>query len=157
MKILIVGGVAGGGVSAARLRRLSEDNEITIFERGDHISYANCGLPYYVGGVIEDGEDLLLQTPESFYARFHVQVRLRHEVISVLPDKKQVWCGTCRNGENTWRSMTHCAFTRRKSHQSLWRECRYPAHCGGCVFPARLVRKRSDGKGFGDWRRVYRP
>ena len=90
MKILIVGGVAGGASAAARLRRLSEDNEITIFERGDHISYANCGLPYYVGGVIEDEEDLLLQTPESFYARFHVQVRLRHEVISVLPDKKQV-------------------------------------------------------------------
>ena len=90
MKILVIGGVAGGATAAARMRRLSEDSEIIIFERGDHISYANCGLPYYVGGVIEDGEDLLLQTPESFYARFHVQVRLHHEVLSVLPDKKQV-------------------------------------------------------------------
>lgn len=157
MKILIVGGVAGGASAAARLRRLSEDNEITIFERGDHISYANCGLPYYVGGVIEDEEDLLLQTPESFYARFHVQVRLRHEVISVLPDKKQVLVRDLQKRREYLESMTHCAFTRRKSHQSLWGECRYPAHCGGCAFPARLVRKRPDGKGSGDWRRVYRP
>lgn len=89
MKILVVGGVAGGATTSARLRRLSEDNKIIIFERGDHISYANCGLPYYVGGVIEDGEELLLQTPESFYSRFRIRVRLRHEVISVLTDKKQ--------------------------------------------------------------------
>ena len=90
MKILIVGGVAGGATAAARLRRLSEDNEIIMFERGDHISFANCGLPYYVGGVIGNESDLLLQTPESFSARFNVQVRTHHDVIFVLPDKKQI-------------------------------------------------------------------
>lgn len=90
MKILVVGGVAGGATASARLRRLSEESEIIIFERGDHISYANCGLPYYVGGVIEDREELLLQTPESFYSRFRIRVRLQHEVISVSTDKKQL-------------------------------------------------------------------
>ena len=85
MKILIVGGVAGGATAAARLRRLSEDNEIIMFERGDHISFANCGLPYYVGGVIGNESDLLLQTPESFSARFNVQVRTHHDVILALP------------------------------------------------------------------------
>lgn len=89
MKILIVGGVAGGATAAARLRRLSEDNEIIMFERGDHISFANCGLPYYVGGVIGNESDLLLQTPESFSARFNVQVRTHHDVIFVLPDKSK--------------------------------------------------------------------
>ena len=70
MKIVIVGGVAGGATAAARIRRLDERAEIIIFERSGFISYANCGLPYYIGGVIADKEDLTLQTPESFYRRF---------------------------------------------------------------------------------------
>ena len=70
MKIVIVGGVAGGATAAARIRRLNEHAEIIIFERSGFISYANCGLPYYIGGVIEDKEDLTLQTPESFFRRF---------------------------------------------------------------------------------------
>lgn len=67
MKIIIVGGVAGGATTAARLRRLDENAEIILFERGNHISFANCGLPYYIGDVIKEREELLLQTPKSFF------------------------------------------------------------------------------------------
>ena len=82
-KIIIVGGVAGGATAAARLRRLNEHAEIIMFERGEHISFANCGLPYHIGGVIADREDLLLQTPESFRRRFNVDVRVQSEVLSI--------------------------------------------------------------------------
>ena len=70
MKVIIVGGVAGGATAAARIRRLDEHAEITVFERSGYISYANCGLPYYIGDVITDPEELTLQTPESFFKRF---------------------------------------------------------------------------------------
>lgn len=83
MKVVIVGGVAGGATAAARLRRLNETAEIVVFERSGFISYANCGLPYYIGGVIEDEAELTLQTPESFYERFRVQVKVRHEVTAI--------------------------------------------------------------------------
>ena len=89
-KILIVGGVAGGASAAARLRRLDEKAEIIMFERGKYISFANCGLPYYIGGEIQSREDLLLQTPESFKRRFNVDVRVRNEVTQIYPDKKQI-------------------------------------------------------------------
>ena len=89
-KYLIVGGVAGGATTAARLRRLDESAEIIMFERGEHISYANCGLPYYVGGVITERENLLLQTPESFKARLNVDVRVKNEVISIDSANKSV-------------------------------------------------------------------
>ena len=79
MKVVIVGGVAGGATAAARIRRLNEQAEIVVFERSGYISYANCGLPYYIGGVIEDPADLTLQTPESFFSRFRVQMKVRHE------------------------------------------------------------------------------
>ncbi|WP_295891050.1 FAD-dependent oxidoreductase [uncultured Vibrio sp.] len=82
-KILIVGGVAGGASAAARARRLSEDAEIIMFERGSFVSFANCGLPYHIGGDIKDRSKLLLQTPESFLARFNVDVRVMNEVISI--------------------------------------------------------------------------
>ena len=72
MKVIIVGGVAGGATAAARLRRLDETAEIVVFERSGYVSYANCGLPYYIGGVITDKEELTLQTPESFWQRFRV-------------------------------------------------------------------------------------
>lgn len=83
MKVVIVGGVAGGATAAARLRRLDETAEIVVFERSGFISYANCGLPYYIGGVIEDEAELTLQTLESFYERFRVQVKVRHEVTAI--------------------------------------------------------------------------
>ena len=89
-KVLIVGGVAGGASCAARLRRLDEDAEIIMFERGDYISFANCGLPYHISGEIEDREELILQTKESFNERFDVDVRLKNEVIKINKDKKEV-------------------------------------------------------------------
>ena len=73
----------GGATAAARLRRLNEFCEIILFERGEHISYANCGLPYHIGGVIEDSGQLILQTPESFKARFNIDVRVKSEVVSL--------------------------------------------------------------------------
>lgn len=90
MKIVIVGGVAGGATAATRLRRLDEKADITIFERSGFISYANCGLPYYIGGVIEDEEELTLQTPNSFWNRFRIKVNVRHEVTSINADRKTV-------------------------------------------------------------------
>lgn len=89
-KVLIVGGVAAGASAAARLRRLREDIDIVIFERGEYISFANCGLPYYVGDVIQDRETLLLQTPEKMKDRFNIDVRINSEVIEVNPQNKSV-------------------------------------------------------------------
>lgn len=100
MKILIVGGVAGGASAAARLRRLDEHAEIIMFERGDYISFANCGLPYYIGGEITEKESLTLQTPESFNARFNVDVRIGSEVVSIDPSAKTVTVRS-RKGEYT--------------------------------------------------------
>lgn len=89
-KILIVGGVAGGASTAARLRRLDENAEIIIFEKGEYISYANCGLPYYIGDTIKDRDALLVQKPEVMQSRFNVDIRLTNEVISINKEKKQV-------------------------------------------------------------------
>ena len=90
MRILIVGGVAGGASAAAKARRLSETAEIILFERGEHISFANCGLPYHIGGDIQDREALLVQTPESMTNRFAIDVRVHTEVIAINPEKKWV-------------------------------------------------------------------
>ncbi|MDC7233080.1 MAG: CoA-disulfide reductase [Spirochaetales bacterium] len=90
MKVLIIGGVAGGATTAARLRRLDESAEITIFERGAYISYANCGLPYYIGGTIAERERLFVQTPQSFSELLNVTVKVRHEVININRDSKTV-------------------------------------------------------------------
>ncbi|MEA4891219.1 MAG: FAD-dependent oxidoreductase [Peptococcaceae bacterium] len=90
MKVVIIGGVAGGASAAARLRRLDEQAKIVLFERGEYISYANCGLPYYVGGEISDKKALTLQTPESFKSRFRVDVRIRQEVIAIKAEEKRV-------------------------------------------------------------------
>ena len=90
MKVLIVGGVAGGAGAAARLRRNDEQAEIILFEKGAFISFANCGLPYFIGGAITDRGQLQLQTPEAFRARFHVDVRVMHEVTGVDSASKTV-------------------------------------------------------------------
>ena len=90
MKIVIIGGVAGGMSAATRLRRLMEDAEILIFEKGPFVSFANCGLPYYVSGEIANRDSLLVQTPESLKARFQLDVRPLHEVVAIEPDKKTV-------------------------------------------------------------------
>lgn len=99
MKIVIVGGVAGGATAAARIRRLDENAEILVFERSGYISYANCGLPYYIGDVITDPQDLTLQTPESFFTRFRVTMKVRHEVTALHPDRKTVSVKNLETGE----------------------------------------------------------
>ncbi|MGL4773149.1 MAG: DsrE/DsrF/DrsH-like family protein [Clostridium sp.] len=98
-KVLIVGGVAGGASTAARLRRLDENIEIVMFERGEHISFANCGLPYYIGETITDREKLLVQTPEKMNARFNIDVRTFSEVISIDADNKKVIVRSKNDGE----------------------------------------------------------
>ena len=99
MKTIIIGGVAGGATAAARLRRLDEKVEIIILERGEYVSFANCSLPYYVGGVITDREDLTLQTPQSFKSRFNIDVRVLNEAVKINPDTKTVTVKNLRTGE----------------------------------------------------------
>lgn len=103
-KYLIVGGVAGGATTAARLRRLDEQAEIIMFERGEYISYANCGLPYYVGNVITERDRLFVQTPESFKARLNVDVRVQQEVIGIDRKNKSV---TVRNADGSEYAETY--------------------------------------------------
>lgn len=99
-KVLIVGGVAGGASTAARLRRMDENAEIIMFERGDYISFANCGLPYYIGGAIEDREELLIQTPEAMNERFRIDVRVKSEVIAINREEKTVTVNKVETGES---------------------------------------------------------
>jgi CoA-disulfide reductase len=100
MKVLIIGGVAGGASAAARLRRLDEKCEIILFERGEHISFANCGLPYYIGEVIKEKEKLLVQTPQAMKQRFNIDVRVFSEVVSIDPQKKEVKVHDLKNGKS---------------------------------------------------------
>jgi NADPH-dependent 2,4-dienoyl-CoA reductase/sulfur reductase-like enzyme/peroxiredoxin family protein/rhodanese-related sulfurtransferase/TusA-related sulfurtransferase len=102
--IVIVGGVAGGASAAARARRLSEEAEITLFERGSDISFANCGMPYYIGGAIPDRQRLLVQTPESLYKRFRINVRTDTEVIRIDPAEKKVYARNLKTREETVHS-----------------------------------------------------
>ena len=99
MKVVIVGGVAGGATAAARIRRLDEGAEIVVFERSGYISYANCGLPYYIGDVIADPNALTLQTPASFMSRFRVDMRVQHEVTAIHPEDKTVAVKNLLTGE----------------------------------------------------------
>ena len=99
MKVIIVGGVAGGATAAARIRRRNEHAEIIVFEKSGYISYANCGLPYYIGDVITDPEELTLQTPESFFRRFRIHMKIHHEVVSIHPDRKTVSVKNLETGE----------------------------------------------------------
>ena len=98
-RILIVGGVAGGASAAARARRLSEEAEIILFERGPHVSFANCGLPYHIGGVIQDRKRLLVQTPESLSARFDLDVRVNTEIVAIDPRTRQVTARHAKTGK----------------------------------------------------------
>ncbi len=99
MKVVIVGGVAGGATAAARIRRLDEQAEIIVFERSGFVSYANCGLPYYIGGVITEEAELTLQTPESFWSRFRIKVKTNHEVTAVHVSEKTVRVKDLTTGE----------------------------------------------------------
>ena len=99
MKTVIIGGVAGGASAAARLRRLDESADIIMLERGDYVSFANCGLPYYIGGVITDKNNLTLQTPQSFRSRFNIDVRVNSEAIKIDPESKTVTVKNLKSGE----------------------------------------------------------
>lgn len=99
MKVLIVGGVAGGMSAATRLRRLAEDAEIIVFEQGPHVSYANCGLPYHIGEVIPQQRDLLLQTPKSLHDRFRLDVRVNNRVTKINPAEKSIEVTNLKSGE----------------------------------------------------------
>jgi NADPH-dependent 2,4-dienoyl-CoA reductase/sulfur reductase-like enzyme len=101
-RVIIVGGVAGGASAAARARRLSEEADIILLERGEHISFANCGLPYHIGGVIEDREKLLVQTPEAFRRRFRIDVRVRNEAIAIDREKREVAIRNLTGGYKTY-------------------------------------------------------
>ena len=99
MRYLIVGGVAGGATVAARLRRLDEKAEITIFEKGEYISYANCGLPYYIGNVIPERDQLFVQTVEGITSRYDIDIRIRTEVLSINREEKSILVKNLSNGE----------------------------------------------------------
>ena len=98
-KVVIIGGVAAGASAAARLRRLDENAQIIMVERGEYISFANCGLPYYVGGVIKKRERLLIQTPRSMFKRFNIDVRNLSEVEQIKPQDKEIIIRNLADGE----------------------------------------------------------
>lgn len=100
MKTIIIGGVAGGASAAARLRRLDETAEIIVLERGEYVSFANCGLPYYIGGVITNQNHLTLQTPESFWSRFRIDVRVNSEAVKINPETKTVTVHNLKSGKS---------------------------------------------------------
>ena len=98
-KVVIIGGVAGGASTAARLRRLDENMEIIMFEKGPHISFSNCCLPYYLSGKVEDDKNLVLMTPEKFYKQYRIDARTSTEVISINRDRKEITVRNILNNE----------------------------------------------------------
>ena len=121
MKVLIIGGVAAGATTAARLRRLNKDVEMIVFEKGNYVSYANCGLPYYVSGEIQGKDDLLLMTPQLFYDRFQIDVRVASEVTAIHPENKSISVYNHMTGEtyeeknwNLWPDTEIKSFQRIK-------------------------------------------
>ena len=111
MKYLVIGGVAGGATVAARLRRLDEDAQIVLFERGEYVSYANCGLPYYIGGEINDRKKLFVQTVQGFIDRFRIDIRTEQEVVAIHPDKKTVDVKNLETGETYSESYDKLALS----------------------------------------------
>ena len=161
MKIVIIGGVAGGASAAARLRRLDEQAEIVVFERTGYMSYANCGLPYYIGGVIRDEADLTLQTPESFYARFRINVRVRQEVTSIDRAAKTVSVRPLDGGSPYTEHYDKLILSPGASGEAAaarrrQRPCLYTAHGGGHAASPRAgdVRRKRLGRDRG--RRLHR-
>jgi NADPH-dependent 2,4-dienoyl-CoA reductase/sulfur reductase-like enzyme len=127
-RILIVGGVAGGASAATRARRLSEDAEIVLFERGPDVSFANCGLPYHVGGAIRDRKRLLVQTPEGLYARYEIDVRVNTEVVAIDRQAREVVARDLRGGREYRQPYDALVLSpgcrRRGRRQAHRRSCR---------------------------------
>ena len=107
MKVCIIGGVAGGATAAARLRRLDEKAQIIVFERGDYISFANCGLPYHISGRIKERKSLLLQTPERLWTNFRIEVRVRNEVLTIDPRGKLIRTRNLTTGDEYTESYDY--------------------------------------------------
>ena len=116
-RIVVIGGVAGGMSAATRLRRLDADAEIIVVEKSGYVSYANCGLPYYVGGIIEEERDLLLQTPASLHARFRLDVRVSSEVTSISRTEKTVAVTNLLSGETY--ELKNASAELKKSSQKV--------------------------------------
>ena len=132
MKIIIIGGVAGGATTAARIRRTNEAAEIILLEKGKYISYANCGLPYYIGGVIKEREKLFVQTPEAFSTRFRVDVRTENEVIFI--DRKRK---TSPAGNRPERNLHTQECSRHRPNQRIYQQSCSPK---GCCHRSRIYR-----------------
>ena len=112
-KVVIVGGVAGGASTAARLRRLDENAEIIMFERGPHVSFSNCCLPYHLSGKVEDHEDLVLMKPEKFFSQYRIDARVFSEVVRIDREKKEVTVRNVVNGKEYVESYDKLStFTR---------------------------------------------
>ena len=131
MKVLIIGGVAGGATAAARLRRLNEKAEIIVFEKSGYVSYANCGLPYYIGGIIENKKALTLQTPASFKKRFNIDVRVNSEVLSINPKERTLFIKDLQSGKTDPLSRSKSHQTRSSGHR--FGQDLYPANRGRYV------------------------
>ena len=162
MKVIIIGGVAGGASAAARLRRLDETAEIILLERSGYISYANCGLPYYIGGVIREKGALSVQTPESFGGRFRIDVRVKNEAVSIDPKEKTVRIRKLETGEEYVESYDRAsAFPRREGDPpgaSGHRGSPHhdAAHGGGHACDPGLSGGKEAEAGGGRGRRLYR-
>ena len=130
MKYIVIGGVAGGATVAARLRRMDEQAEIILLERGAYVSYANCGLPYYIGGEISERDHLFVQTVKGFQDRFAIDIRVRQEAVEILRDQKAV--------SSTPRAMTNWCFRpeRPQSVRTLREStCPTSSRCAMCPIP----------------------
>ena len=135
-RVVIVGGVAGGMSTATRLRRLDEEASIVVLERSGHVSYANCGLPYFVGGVIEDQDDLLLQTPERLFDRFRLDVHVDTEVVAIDPVRHTVTVPFTGGGV-----PSELPYDKRSSSVRAPRPC--DRRCPGSIGSACSVRSRT--------------
>jgi len=114
-RYLVVGGVAGGASTGARLRRLSEEDEIIMFEKGPHVFFSNCCLPYYLSRTVKETQDLVLMTPELFKKQYNIDARVNHEVIEIDRRKKQVVVKDLGT-ERTYRRSGHRTRKRRQTH-----------------------------------------
>ena len=132
LRLVIVGGVAGGASAAARARRLSEDASIVLFERGPHVSFANCGLPYHIGGVISERSRLLVQTPESLSARFDLDVRVNTEVVAIEPEARVVVARNLKTGRET-REPYDALVLSPGAEPGPARHARAPRTAGACT------------------------
>ena len=146
MKYIIIGGVAGGATAAARIRRIDEHAEIVLFEKGEHISYANCGLPYYIGGTIADRDKLFVQTPEAFGRRFNIKVKTLSEVTKINPISQNSDGKNCRRQRIHRKLRQAAAFARSLAGASSPARNRFGRH----IHPSQCSRHGCNQKLYAD-------